>query len=112
MAKKSLWIDNTTPPTNYIWAKTNEYGEIIGVFEWNGSIWVRIANSTTVIPEGDGTISAVTLNGEIVQIPYSMSAYPGTMMVRTDKGTSIAVTPDGSDPQEIATVELLLWKDV
>ena len=112
MAKKSLWIDNTMPPTNYIWAKRNECGEIIGVFEWNGSTWVRIANSVTVTPEGDGTISAITLNGGIVQIPYSMSTDSSTIMVRTDKGTAITVTPDGSDPQEIATVELLSWKDV
>ena len=40
---------------------------------------------------------------------YSMSANPGTVVVRTDTGTILANTPSGKDPQEVATVEMLKW---
>jgi hypothetical protein len=114
MAKKSIWIDNTRPPTNYIWAKTDLEGNIIGVYEWNGSMWVKIASENTGISPvtGDGVISAVTLNGETVQLVYSISPYPGSVVVRTDKGTILSNTPEGNDPQEVITVELMSWNQL
>lgn len=112
MAKKSIWIDNTRPPTNYIWAKTDTSGNIIGVYQWNGLGWVKIASTAgTTTPEGDGTITAFTLEGEEIQLYYSMSANPGTVAIRTDKGTLLAASPDGADPQELVTVEMLSWKN-
>lgn len=112
MAKKSIWIDNTRPPTNYIWAKTDLSGNVVGVYEWDGSTWIKIANSNVVTGNGDGTISAVTLNGEEVQMSYSMSPYPGNIVVRTDEGTILSNTPDGDNPQEVVTVEMLSWKQI
>lgn len=112
MAKKTIWIDNTRPPTNYIWAKTDLEGNIAGVYEWNGFEWIKIASNNTVIGNGDGLISAVTLNGEEVQMAYGMSPYPGSIVVRTDQGTILSNTPDGSNPQELVTVEMLSWKQI
>lgn len=113
MAKKSIWIDNTRPPTNYIWAKTDTSGKIIGVYEWMGTSWVKIVsrNTESVTPTGDGIINAITLDGESIQISYSMSPLPGTVAIRTDKGTLTGVTPSGDDPQELVTAELLLWNE-
>lgn len=51
MAKKSLWIDNTVPPTNYIWAKTDDAGNIIGIYKWNSYKWEEIPMS--VVPDSD-----------------------------------------------------------
>jgi hypothetical protein len=31
---KKIWRDNTMPPTNYVWMRTNLKGELIGVYEW------------------------------------------------------------------------------
>lgn len=112
MAKKSVWIDNTTPPTNYIWVKTNEYGEIVGVFQYDGKTWVRLAIGNTTTIEGDGVIKAFTLTGDAVDIHYSIDPLLNTIAVRTDSGTLKAVTPTGDDVREVATVELLLWKDI
>lgn len=111
MAKKSVWIDNTTPPTNYIWVKTDEYGEIVGVFQYDGSTWVRLAIGNTTTVEGDGKISAITLNGDAIDIPYSMDPLSSTIVVRSDTGTIKSTTPTGDDSKEVVTVELLLWKD-
>jgi hypothetical protein len=36
-----------------------------------------------------------------------MSAISGTAVVRTDKGTILAKTPTGDDPQELITAEML-----
>ena len=113
MAKKSIWIDNTRPPTNYIWAKTDASGNIIGIYQWNGSAWVKIASTMgDVTPEGDGTITAITLEGEEIQLYYSISANPGTVVVRTDTGTILANKPSGNDPQEVVTAEMLMWANI
>lgn len=110
MAKKSLWIDNDRPPINYIWAKTDDAGNIIGVYQYNGVAWVKIASQVTEpTVEGDGTIAAVTLEGEPIQLYYSMSPISGTAVIRTDKGTITAKTPTGADPNELITAELLSW---
>ncbi len=42
MAKKTLWKDNTMPPTNFLWLKLDPWGEVIGLFEWNGVEWVKV----------------------------------------------------------------------
>lgn len=112
MAKKSVWIDNTIPPTNYIWVKTDEYGEIIGVFQYDGSTWVRLAIGNTATIEGDGVINAITLNGDAIDIHYSIDPLSNTIVVRTESGTIKSSTPTGNDPSEVVTVELMSWKDI
>lgn len=112
MAKKQVWIDNTRPPTNYIWVKTDSNGNVTGVFQYNGSAWVRIAvgrNTTTV--EGDGIIEAITLNGDPIQIGYSIDPVANTIAVRTETGTLKASTPSGNDLQELVTVEMISWNE-
>ena len=39
---KKIWRDNTMPPINYIWMKTNINDELIGVYEWLNGQWHRI----------------------------------------------------------------------
>lgn len=112
MAKKSVWIDNTVPPTNYIWVKTNEYGEIVGVFQYDGKMWVRLPFENNSTIEGDGVIDAVTVTGEAVKINYSIDPMLTTVAVRTDTGTIKSTTPTGKDLYEVVTVELLSWQDV
>ena len=114
MAKKSIWVDNTRPPTNYIWAKTDSSGKIIGVYEYTGTSWIELIsknNPDADVPTGDGVIKAITLSGESINISYSMSELPGTVAIRTDKGTLMGETPSGEDPKELVTVELLSWKE-
>lgn len=36
---KKIWRDNTMPPTNYVWMRTNLKGELIGVYEWYEGKW-------------------------------------------------------------------------
>ena len=112
MAKKSVWIDNTVPPTNYIWVKTDEYGEIAGVFQYSDGSWNRlpINNNTTI--EGDGKINAITLEGENIEICYSIDPLSNTIAVRTEEGTLKSITPSGDDPNEVVTVEIVTWKDI
>ena len=39
---KTVWRDNTMPPTNYIWMRTNMKNQLIGVYEWLNGKWHRI----------------------------------------------------------------------
>lgn len=39
---KKIWRDNTMPPTNYIWMKTNIKNELIGIYEWLNGKWREI----------------------------------------------------------------------
>ena len=39
---KTIWRDNTMPPTNYIWMRTNMRNELLGVYEWLNGHWHRI----------------------------------------------------------------------
>lgn len=114
MAKKSIWIDNTRPPINYIWAKTDSAGNIVGVYQWSGNEWLRIANEISgggSTLKGDGIIKAYTLEGEEIEVAYSMSQNPGTVVVRTESGTILSKTPKGDNLQEVVTVEMLSWGD-
>lgn len=116
MAKKSVWIDNTTPPTNYIWVKTDEYGEVIGVYQYNGNGWIRIASGNNSIVSGEGVIAVTTLDGQETVIGYSENANPNTVVVRSDTGVIKAKTPvseeDLNDKNTVVTVEMLTWKQI
>ncbi len=39
---KKIWRDNTMPPTNYIWMKTNLKKELVGIYEWYNGMWHEI----------------------------------------------------------------------
>lgn len=39
---KKIWRDNTMPPTNYIWMRTDINDELVGVYEWLNGQWHRI----------------------------------------------------------------------
>ena len=43
---KKIWRDNTMPPTNYIWMKTNLKNELVGIYEWLDGKWRRIEIKT------------------------------------------------------------------
>jgi hypothetical protein len=45
-------------------------------------------------------------------VNYSISPYPGSIVIRTDGGTILGETPDGDNPQELVTVELMSWKQL
>lgn len=63
MAKKTIWKDNTTPPTNYIWMRTDASGNVIGVYEYTNGSWVKIA-SAKGISASNGTV--LSSNGTVV----------------------------------------------
>lgn len=50
---KKIWRDNTMPPTNYIWMKTNLRKELVGIYEWYNGKWHEIALNN----DGSGTDS-------------------------------------------------------
>lgn len=62
MAKKTIWKDNTTPPTNYIWMRTDASGNVIGVYEYTNGSWVKIA-SAKGISASNGTV--LSSNGAV-----------------------------------------------
>jgi len=116
MAKKSVWIDNTTPPTNFIWVKTDEYGEIIGVYEYSNGEWVKIASGNNAEVSGDGVVVVTTLDGTETVIGYSEKAVPSTILVRTNSGVLKASTPtsesDLEDDTSVVTLEMLKWNNI
>jgi len=63
MAKKTIWKDNTVPPTNYIWMRTDAAGNVVGVYEYINGSWTKIAAARGV-SSSNGTI--VTNNGTVV----------------------------------------------
>lgn len=63
MAKKTVWKDNTTPPTNYVWMRTDAAGNVIGVYEYINGSWVKVSSGRG-LDSSNGTI--VSSNGEIV----------------------------------------------
>ena len=63
MAKKTIWKDNTTPPTNYIWMRTDASGNVVGIYEYINGSWTKIAAARGV-GSSNGTI--MTNNGAVV----------------------------------------------
>lgn len=39
---KKIWRDNTMPPTNYIWIRTDLDDNLIGVYEWLNEHWHKL----------------------------------------------------------------------
>lgn len=44
---KKIWRDNTMPPTNYIWMRTNLNKELVGIYEWYNGKWHPIELTPT-----------------------------------------------------------------
>lgn len=40
---KKIWRDNTMPPTNYIWMRTNVKNELVGIYEWYNGKWNEVS---------------------------------------------------------------------
>lgn len=62
MAKKTIWKDNTTPPTNYIWMRTDVSGNVIGIYEYINDSWVKVSSARGSSLNGTITSSS----GEII----------------------------------------------
>lgn len=114
MSKKVFWKDNTTPPTNHIWCKTDGEGNVLGVYEHNGDTWVPIQRPST----GDGVpvtnipnqVYVTDEYGNQVTIDYSVSAIPNTIAIRSDKGNLKTGLPVDSD--DCIPLSLFSWIDV
>lgn len=63
MAKKTIWKDNSTPPTNYIWMRTDASGNLMGIYEYTNGSWIKIASSRA-ISSSNGTV--ISSSGEVV----------------------------------------------
>lgn len=115
MAKKQLWKDNTMPPTNFIWCKLNDFGQVEGVYEHNGVRWIKIASGsggtnsgvpTTPIPN---RIYATDLNGNQITIGYSVDPIPNTVAVRTNYGSIKGAFPKEED--DLMPAKMLMWDE-
>lgn len=114
MAKKSVWRDNTEPPTNYIWVRLDDMGNVIGVYEHNGSVWTPVVSATSVAP-GSTSGAAESLlvdleNGEEpqkVKGSVSASTEEHTIAVRTEDGRLKASEAIESD--DVVTLSFLQW---
>lgn len=107
MAKKIFWKSDVTPPTNHIWAKEDDNGNIIGIYEHNGDTWVPIKTPIT----GDGVPTTNIPNqvyvtdkyGNQVTIEYSINPLPNTIAIRDRRGnlkTGIPVESNDCVPLE------------
>lgn len=115
MAKKSIWIDNTIPPTNYIWAKTDELGNILGIYKWNGKQWEEI--EMAVVPDGetdlkDGQFVITGTNqqtGESVTLIVSESPVYGAQSVAVRSVTGTLSGAPAIKENEYLTRGQLCW---
>lgn len=99
MAKKIVWKDNTTPPTNYIWMKTDASGNVIGVYEYINGSWADVEVKTTdslsgTIPSNSGKIPYYsTMEQSSDQIDLSGVVY------RDENGIAQVATLPGDSSQ-------------
>lgn len=113
MAKKLIWKDNTEPPKDRIWIRLDETGNVIGIYEYNGVKWVKIATGS-VNNSGGGTwtgtaenMKIITLDGEVLTVEGSQLAIPDTIAVRTSTGQLKAADPISED--DLVTLKLMMW---
>lgn len=113
MAKKVLWRDNTTPPTNHIWAKTDGEGNLIGIYEHNGDIWVPIQTPTsggvptTNIPN---QVYVTDEYGNQTTVPYAVNPIPNTIVMRDNKGKVKTGIPE--DQEDCIPLSCFSWINV
>lgn len=103
MAKKTIWKDNTTPPTNYIWMRTDASGNVLGVYEYTNGSWMKIAAGRG-IASSNGTI--VTNNGTVV---YYTTMEQGA----TETNLSGIVCRDENGIAQVASLpeDMTQWRD-
>lgn len=111
--KKQIWRDNTEPPKNYIWKKTNDMGIEIGTYIYNGKAWVKVENGSgnagQVSPSVINSIYASDENGKQTILRYSKEKDNLTLVQRTETGAIRASDPERED--EVVTLNLLTWKE-
>lgn len=89
MSKKIFWKGDTTPPTNHIWIKTDDYNNVIGIYEHNGDTWVPIQTPTeggvptTNIPN---QVYVTDKYGNQVTLEYAVDDVPNTIAMRDNNG--------------------------
>ena len=92
MAKKTLWKDNTMPPTNFLWLKLDSRGNVIGLFEWNGKEWVRVNGKH----DGSG-IKYIDKDGVEHTITDLSVDENGTFELKDSDGNVIVKIADGDE---------------
>lgn len=102
MAKKVVWKDNTTPPTNYIWMRTDASGNVIGVYEYINGSWTKVA--ARGLASSNGTITSSS--GEI---PYYSTMEQGS----AEADLSGVVYRDENGIAQVATLpeDSSQWRD-
>lgn len=103
MAKKIVWKDNTTPPTNYIWMRTDASGNVIGVYEYINGSWTKVAAARS-LASSNGTITSSS--GEI---PYYSTMEQGS----AEADLSGVVYRDENGVAQVATLpeDSSQWRD-
>ena len=101
--KKVVWKDNTTPPTNYIWMRTDASGNVIGVYEYINGSWTKVA-AARGLASSNGTITSSS--GEI---PYYSTMEQGSAEV----DLSGVVYRDENGVAQVATLpeDSSQWRD-
>lgn len=93
MAKKIIWKDNTTPPTNYIWMRTDASGNTIGIYEYTNGSWIKIGSSRGV-SASNGTV--ISNGGEVIYYSTMEQGMSGTnlagIVYRDENGVAQVAT--------------------
>lgn len=113
MSKKVLWKDNNIPPTNYIWAKTDSDGKVIGIYKHDGDKWVPVQT-----PSGEGVpttnipsqVYITDEYGNQATIEYSVDPISNTIALRSKQGNLKTGSPVDSD--DCVPLALFSWIDV
>lgn len=103
MAKKVVWKDNTIPPTNYIWMRTDASGNVIGVYEYINGSWTKVT-AVRGLASSNGTI--ISSSGEI---PYYSTMEQGS----AEADLSGVVYRDENGVAQVATLpeDSSQWRD-
>lgn len=113
MSKKVLWKDNNTPPTNYIWAKTDSDGRVIGIYKHDGDKWVPVQTPSTEgvpITNEPSQVYITDEYGNQATIQYSIDEIPNTFALRTNEGNLRTGNP--IDNNDCVPLILFSWIDV
>lgn len=114
MSKKVFWKDNTIPPTNHIWCKTDGEGNVLGIYEHNGDTWVPVKKPST----GDGVpitnipnqVYVTDEYGNQITLKYSIDPDPNTIAIRSNKGNLKTGNPVDTD--DCVPLSSFSWIDV
>lgn len=117
MAKKLIWKDNTEPPKDRIWIRLDDIGNVIGIYQYNGDKWIKIATGSANSDNSGGTwtgtaenMKIVTLEGDVIDAKADQSITPNTVAVRTSTGQLKAADPVSED--DLVTLKLMMWNSI